>query len=323
MSRAAWLLVALPALAPAASIGLGYSAGSGYQAESVDCRLALDADSGLDALGGAMRSQIEALGGPITAFQYWIGAARAFSPARSASGELTYGSDAAGSLSFFGPSLRARYVRLPEGASAAGGGDERLEREIEQALSDSPSSPPGEAFALSAGLDAFVYSLASGGSAFTRVNPAGKTITTQSPGAIFHVYQLCLSAGLEVPLWDGVLRPSISGSYNLYSQDYGLAGQVKQLQPSSPQASRSNPLISGLLVSSWQAALGATLPFKLLLQASYGRQLLVEPRQWVEIYAAQLSRTFFNRLRAELGSSYAIQENAGQWLLNVGLRAYF
>ncbi|MES2201131.1 MAG: hypothetical protein V4498_02660 [candidate division FCPU426 bacterium] len=324
------LLACVPVGAAASSLGLGYSLGVDYRDVNIKARVDMDAEAIWQAYGIYDRADISIPGIETVVHQITFGADHIVSDTLDSSFELTYTHDMLNRITSVGPAAKLYYTVLAgDGALATPSGateDQILQREIEEALSDGPrtTAAGSELFSLMAGLDVHSYNLPVGGESRTYTNPAGRTKTVEALSSELSVLQAFPTIGLDLSLWQGRIRPSVSGSYYLYSQDpNAMADRLYQVYPASAAISRVNLLVSGFLLSSWQAGVSVKLPDRMRLSLNYGRQLFVSPRVWADLYAVKLSKNFLDRLRADLGCSYSALEGVGQVLGNLSLTLKF
>ncbi len=329
---AACIVACAPVALSATSIGFEFTRGVSYS--GLDLRGRMDLDPGALWQGHAAynRTDVAIPGAETLAHQITLGVDHTYTENVDLEGELIYTYDSINHISSYGPSFKAYYTYFwgSNGAAATPSGslteDQALDRDIQEALSDGPVSTGAgpEIFSLLFGLDAREYSLPVGGITTTFTNHAGKTRTAETLGSNYTLLQVYPTVGLDLPLGQDLVRPSISASYYFYSHDpTAIADQINQFYSAALAASRANTLASGLLVASWQVGLGVRLPAGMRLSAEYGRQLLVYPREWVDLYAAKLSKAFSRHLKLDVGCSYFIQEGIGQALGSVGLAYRF
>jgi hypothetical protein len=312
-------LLYLPSLPSAASsVGLDFSRGDNLAGWELRGRLDLDPKAVWQTYGSLQHTNLTVPGAQSETNQVVLGLDNAPDDVWDYSGEISFNRDPINDITSFGPGITVSFTWLRAAPEATTEVDDGTAGQDEEMAAFSP-----EILTCLVGLDVYNFSTSVGSGTYTYVNLAGKTHTYKANREQLDVLQAHPSAEVEVPLADGAVTPFLSGGLYGYSDDPTvLAEKLNQYFSASPSALRVNTLLNGLLLADWKAGASVPLEWDFRVEASYGRQLLFSPEEWVDLYDAKVVKKF-GALRATFDAGNTIQEGAAQWVFDGGLSYRF
>ncbi len=292
------------------SAGVIYSWGVNYYGAEATASLDLDKDAvwntGLDySYGNSTDSTTPSITNQIT-----LSLTRSVEETWEYESSATYSADTTNGIYFAGPSLEVSYTANKSSA-----------KDDENLLSDDADD---ELWSCSLTGNIYGYQANVGQYSATGLNKKGLDYTYMEGTGVLYDTQFNPRLDLEVPLWAGLLTPSVSYSHYFYSSDPAvIAGIINKRFSSSPAAAQINNLVGRLYYNSWQGVLMAELPWNIMVDGNYGQQELVSPDTWISSYGADFAVKFLDKLRAKLSFSETDQTGTFQDVYSAGLTYTF
>jgi hypothetical protein len=146
------------------------------------------------------------------------------------------------------------------------------------------------ALTLGAGLSDYKVDLA--GNSVLAYTQSGKGYTVDHKG-ILTLPQFAPSLGVEVPLFDGTLTPSVTYTYDHYGANpKAVANVLEQQVLLGPGAGRVYSLVTQIYRQSWNWQLALNLPWNLILTGTWVHSELVTGSVWQDMPSISLAATF-------------------------------